>query len=93
MNERRIHTHASVQDAVWQAILTLPARHASPAPDLTLELVDGGLDLDSVGLVELIAVLEERLGFQFHDTDLRTQSFRTVGSLSAVVAARLRVRS
>jgi acyl carrier protein len=82
-----------VQDAVWQAILTLPALRAAPAPDPALPLVDGGLELDSVALVELIAALEERLEFQFHDTDLRTQSFRTLGSLAAVVAARLGVRS
>lgn len=58
-------------------------------PDPELQLLDGGAGLDSVQLVELIAALEAQLGFQFHDTDLRTQSFRTLGSLTTVVAARL----
>jgi acyl carrier protein len=91
MNDQREYTSESVQHAVWQAILALPARRAAPALDPTLPLIDGGLELDSVALLELIAALEEQFEFQFHESDLRTSSFRTVGSLSAVVAARLGV--
>ena len=82
-------TSEFVQHAVWQAILGLPTQRTAPTMDLALPLAEGGLDLDSVALLELIASLEERLEFQFDESDLRTSSFRTVGSLSAVVAARL----
>lgn len=87
------NTRESVLAEVWQTILALPALPPTPAPDPELPLLDGGLNLDSVKVVELIAALEERLAFQFEDTDLRTQSFRTVGSLTAIVAARLGVAS
>lgn len=89
MSEKQQQTSESVQHAVWQAILGLPTRRAASTMDLTLPLAEGGLELDSVALLELIAALEERLEFQFDESDLRTSSFRTVGSLSAVVAARL----
>jgi acyl carrier protein len=85
------YTSESIEHAVWQAILALPARRAAPALDPELPLVEGGLELDSVALLELIGALEEQLEFQFQESDLRTSSFRTVGSLSAVVAARLGV--
>ena len=48
------------------------------------------LGIDSVGLIELIGIVESRFGFQFLDEDLRTSTFRTLKSLAAVIAERLR---
>lgn len=87
------NTHESVLTAVWQTILALPVPPPTPTLDPQLPLLDGGLNLDSVKVIELVAALEERLVFQFEDTDLRTRSFQTVGSLAAVVAARLGLAS
>lgn len=86
-------TRESVLAAIWQTILALPVHPPTPTPDPQLALLDGGLNLDSVKVIELVAALEERLDFQFEDADLRTRSFQTVGSLAAVVAARLGVAS
>jgi acyl carrier protein len=51
-------------------------------------LLEGGLDLDSIVLVELIGAIEERFDFQFDDADLRTSSFENLGSLAAVIEKR-----
>jgi acyl carrier protein len=52
-------------------------------------LFDGGLDLDSIVIVELIGAVEEKFGFQFEDADLRTSSFQDLASLAEVVQKRL----
>ena len=57
--------------------------------DLSTALMDGGLDLDSVAIVELIGAVEDRFGIQFDDSDLRMTTFQDVNSLAQVIAKRL----
>ena len=52
------------------------------------QLVDGGLNLDSIVIVELIGVLETKFNFQFQDADLRTATFANLASLAEVIAKR-----
>lgn len=52
-------------------------------------LVDGGLNLDSIVLIELIGILEGRFGFVFQDADLRMATFASVETLANTI--RLRV--
>jgi len=49
-------------------------------------LFDGGLGLDSFGVVELISGLETRFNFEFLEADFQEQHFRTIGTLSDLVA-------
>ncbi len=52
-------------------------------------LVDGGLNLDSIVLVELIGILEARFGFVFQDADLRMATFASVETLASTIVRRL----
>lgn len=54
--------------------------------DESLELMDGGLSLDSVVIVELITHLEKRFQFQFDDQNLGTDVFQNVGNLADFLA-------
>lgn len=52
--------------------------------------LDGeGLDLDSLGFVELIIQVEERFNFQFTETEINLENFKTIGSLSTLISSKL----
>jgi acyl carrier protein len=57
--------------------------------DENAPLTDGGLNLDSVVIVELIGLVESRFNFEFQDADLRTATFANVRKLAEVVAKRM----
>jgi acyl carrier protein len=61
--------------------------------DADVPLLAGGLDLDSIIIVELISRIEARFEFQFVDTDLRTRSFASLRALAQVVLYRLSQRT
>jgi acyl carrier protein len=52
-------------------------------------LMEGGLNLDSIGIVELIGLVETEFNFQFQDSDLRTATFENVTTLADVISSRL----
>jgi acyl carrier protein len=58
------------------------------AIDETASLLEDGLGLDSVNLLELIASVEQRFGFQFEDADLRLATFANLRSLASVIQKR-----
>ncbi len=62
-----------------------PAAAALPADT---PLLSGGLGLDSVGVVRLLAAIRRTLDVDVADADLDLDSLATLGSLSAFVAAR-----
>jgi acyl carrier protein len=49
-------------------------------------LFEGGLELDSFNVVELIAALETRYDFEFNEDDFVEEHFRTIGTLGGLVA-------
>ncbi len=49
----------------------------------------GGLGIDSIAIVELISLVEERFGVQFGDEDLVPESFANLGALAGLVARKL----
>lgn len=51
----------------------------------TVLLGAGGV-LDSVGIIQLLGMLEDRMGFEFDDDDLSLESLSTVGSLIKLVS-------
>ena len=69
-----------------------PGTASEHVPDDT-PLLQGGFNLDSVVLIELITDLERRLGFEFLETDLRTRTFASLRSLAQVIVLRLGARS
>lgn len=67
-------------------------------PDLTVQglavdtpLIEGGLDMDSVNLLELLTMVEEAFGVRVEDEDLSLDLLRDIRSLGAFVQARLPV--
>jgi acyl carrier protein len=44
--------------------------------------------LDSIGLIELVAFLEERFGIHIDDADLTSDNFRTVESIDRFIGNR-----
>jgi acyl carrier protein len=60
--------------------------------DESAPLVEEGLGLDSVVLVQMIGIIEANLGCEFLDSDLRMRTFRNLRTLAEVVALRIRDR-
>jgi acyl carrier protein len=56
--------------------------------DGSTELLGSLPELDSMAVVELVTVLEERFGFEVDDADITGEVFETLGSLAAFVEAR-----
>jgi acyl carrier protein len=53
--------------------------------DDKVPLLSGGLHLDSIVIVELISLIEDRFGFEFDDSDLNLESFRNLTTLAGVI--------
>jgi acyl carrier protein len=53
------------------------------------ELFEAGLSLDSIDIVELIALVEREFDIELLYEDLEPEIFRTMGSLAAVITARV----
>jgi acyl carrier protein len=61
-----------------------------PAPGWeTMSLLEGGIGLTSVQLIELISTLEQDLNFQFEEEDLRMRTFGSLNTLADTVMARI----
>lgn len=60
---------------------------ASIAPETVL--VDGGVALDSLEILELVVVIEERLGVELDTADLTPANLGTFARLTALVDARV----
>ena len=52
-------------------------------------LMADGLSLDSIGLVELIALVEEKFQFQVQEEDLTMTTFENVSSLAEIISRRV----
>jgi acyl carrier protein len=50
-------------------------------------LFDGGLQLDSFAVVDLVCRIEDRFGFQLSDTDFSPENFVDIQTLGKVVAS------
>jgi acyl carrier protein len=79
-----------MSDEVRPILAGLVAGLASPPIDPaavqdTTGLLDDGLGLDSVALLELVVLLEERLGVVVSSEDVGAEHFTTFGSLLAFV--------
>lgn len=59
-----------------------PAGISDDAP-----LVGGGLDLDSIDVLELVTGIEKRYGLRFEDPDVVQKVFRSVAGIASHIAA------
>jgi len=53
-------------------------------PDTSLR--DGGLELDSVDILEIIVAVEHHFGVKVDDAEMGKKYFRTIGSIAELVA-------
>ena len=49
-------------------------------------LRDGGLDLDSVDILEIIVAVEHHFGVKIEDAEMGKKYFRTIGSITELVS-------
>jgi acyl carrier protein len=56
-------------------------------------LIEGGLNLDSVNLLELLVRVEEGFGITIEDEDINAELVATLGSLAAFVRRKLAARA
>jgi acyl carrier protein len=68
-------------------ILTKDLAGIAAGAPLTAEtpLIEGGLNLDSVNLLELLVRIEETFGVTVEDEDIRAELFTSIGSLADFV--------
>jgi acyl carrier protein len=52
-------------------------------------LFEGGFGIDSIAIVELISLIEDKFGVQFNDDDLVPESFQNLEVLSKLVSGKL----
>jgi acyl carrier protein len=57
--------------------------------DASTPLLGGLPEFDSMAVVSVVTALEEHFGFAFDDDEIRGEAFETVGSLAALVEAKL----
>jgi len=55
-------------------------------PDV--QLLEGGLRLDSLALVELITLIEDQFAIQFDENDFNVEAFGSLRSLAGVIGSR-----
>ena len=56
--------------------------------DADAPLFEGGLELDSFAIVELISLVETRFGFEFSPDDLGPRHFENLNALARLVASK-----
>ena len=56
--------------------------------DADAPLLEGGLNLDSLAIVELITLIEKTFGFEFGEQDLNMEAFASLRTLAGVIAHR-----
>ncbi len=52
-------------------------------------LLEGGIGLDSIAVMELISIIEQTFGFEFSDDDLNMDAFQTLTTLSEFVTQKV----
>ena len=81
-------TQDDVDTVIEVLVTTLGIEDQAVGLDASTPLFGELPELDSLGVVELIAALEDRFDIQVDDEDITGDVFETVGSLAAFVGSR-----
>jgi acyl carrier protein len=80
----------AVTDSLLTQVIELVVRSMGVPADVPLDagtrLIEGGLELDSIQVLELSVAVEKRFSIELLPADLR--EFATLGSLAALVRCR-----
>jgi acyl carrier protein len=79
---------STLTDLVDVVVTTLGIEERRDTLTRRTELLGGIPELDSLALVELVVVIEERFGIAIDDSEFTGEVFETLGSLAAFVAAK-----
>ena len=83
-------TSTTTFDAVKSAVVnTLGIEDRADTLTPATPLLGGLPELDSMAVVELVAVLEERFGVTFEDDEITGETFETLGSLAAFIEGKV----
>lgn len=52
-------------------------------------LLENGIGMDSVAIMEFISIIEAQFGFQFSDAELSMEPFQNLKALSAFIATKI----
>lgn len=80
--------HQALRDWLIGALARQVPEYAEPITEAT-SLVEEGLCVDSIGLIELVAAIEKQLGVVIAEDEIRPEHFATVGRLLTYLAGRL----
>lgn len=81
-------TTVTVDDVRAVVVETLGLDDRAGELDAASPLLGAVPELDSLGVLELVAALEERFGAALEDDDVTAEAFATLGSLTALVGSR-----
>jgi acyl carrier protein len=81
----RAMTDAVTEDLIALIVRELKIDAARVTPETPL--FEGGLELDSFAVVDLVGRIESRFGFYLSDTDFSPENFADVRTLGRVVAS------
>jgi acyl carrier protein len=81
---------STLTDLIDVVVTTLAIEERRADLSAGTELLGGIPELDSLALVELVVVIEERFGIAIDDSEFTGEVFETLGSLAGFVAAKQR---
>lgn len=79
-----------VEDVKAVVVSTLRIEDRADSLDASTPLFGHLPELDSMSVLELVVVLEERFGIRIDDDEIAGEVFETLGSLAAFVDGKLR---
>ena len=87
-------THDSITDTLRDIIVSkIKPELDRESVSNTASLLDDGLGLDSIMIVDLIVAVEHQFEFNFAEDDLSLESFSNLNALAKVIERRLFARS
>jgi len=93
VRETRMNAERPIEDRIKELIVRVLEIKVDPAEILDDEkLFHGGLGLNSIATLELVAAIEETFGIRVEDEELTVALFESVASLSNFVKAKLDIR-
>jgi acyl carrier protein len=81
-------TSTTLDDVKAVVVSTLGIEDRADTLSASTPLLGGLPELDSMAVVELVAALEVRFGFEVSDDEITGEVFETLGSLAAFVEAK-----
>jgi acyl carrier protein len=84
-----VSTAATLEAVKTAVVETFGIEDRAATLDASSQLLGSIPELDSMGVLELVHELEQRFDVEFDGEDVSAESFETLGSLTALVEAKL----